>query len=797
MPAPYHLEPSPRRFNPAQLSERRAKLSLTEGEIPGARLAVKIEEMLNFRYQTVRLISVSDNHYPLPAIPATSDRIRSRLFHHLLLRSTTTLNVPQAPVDTDNILSIVWTLLLYDVAILRDFDLLAPWPSEVSAVSTLPPPPLCRRARVLLGRPRAIGTANELYLWASIPIHVSSSLRVLITTNAYGSGVSLGLQRYEGCFECAEVHFVVSYDVSSPLPTKKPPSSLFRLPHAADTLAPARKLLNHSKSTSTHVSSDAPALPCTHPTTNAQAAPSCGGWCLGALMKAFRTELRGLCRVATTIYAKSKRSTSLAHPIAFYESSTSAMASYMGRVSTPSFPSTPSVLNAHAQHEYLLVPSQHQSTSPPSLAPLLPSPALLPIPPSRYRRSTYRRRFDSPPTSSSVAFPLSPKSLPNANGRYPRLMRVGHVGVLIQDNHTYSGPTNTYASLPPPIRNIRASGGMMRIGRSARGASKPVERRRRLEGGRRVERNGRGDKQTMGTGEGGKEGYVSGGSESRPPCFSALHIPLKNGSFLVRTSVTPNYHRHFMGRRRKHHTEEDLRLAARQYDATYAASARGRLVRAASSLRNTRRISKHSIPRLPPLSYKIERIARQPLPEQDPAFQEAFRSVHHSYEDQLVCWKTPPPFPEENNGQPLDTESADWEDRACQYVADTDALLAAYHGMRAREERQRDRQRRREWAQFGKTASLEQAREEVVGLLQEWDRLHALPRPKDFRVYEMLSTHVHWLARTIHNLYYVKFLHKVTAADFVLTPSTNDGGELSGQKIATTAAKQLEAKKDG
>ncbi|KAJ7220588.1 hypothetical protein GGX14DRAFT_431356 [Mycena pura] len=206
-----------------------------------------------------------------------------------------------------------------------------------------------------------------------------------------------------------------------------------------------------------------------------------------------------------------------------------------------------------------------------------------------------------------------------------------------------------------------------------------------------------------------------------------------------------------MGRRAKHFTTAERASAQKEHYTKYNNSPHGKAVRAAENrLRNRRQVSNWSIPRLLPLSYRIEELAQLPLPENESLFREAFRCTLD--ERALARWKKEPPFTPDDD--PTDPRSREY--RTC-----TKDLVIALHGVRLREQRVRDHRRRDYFRKLGTKGAFDKLREEVERRLQVWERVTALNiyDPHDHsRQYAMLQHFIFWEARTIYHIYYAKFL---------------------------------------
>ncbi|KAJ7083044.1 hypothetical protein C8R43DRAFT_1142744 [Mycena crocata] len=121
-------------------------------------------------------------------------------------------------------------------------------------------------------------------------------------------------------------------------------------------------------------------------------------------------------------------------------------------------------------------------------------------------------------------------------------------------------------------------------------------------------------------------------------------------------------------------------------------------------------------------------------------------------ESDLARWQRKPPF--EADDDERDTYSPEYQ----QY---TTSLITVLHGVKMREQNEKDHLRRKEFKVKGWDRCLESLRAEVEQQLMEWEHLtnlniyHPYHHPREW------ATHWHqiqWRARTIYHLYYLKFL---------------------------------------
>ncbi|KAJ7202986.1 hypothetical protein B0H12DRAFT_1243871 [Mycena haematopus] len=220
-----------------------------------------------------------------------------------------------------------------------------------------------------------------------------------------------------------------------------------------------------------------------------------------------------------------------------------------------------------------------------------------------------------------------------------------------------------------------------------------------------------------------------------------------------------------MGRRAIHLTQSAKAAAKREQVKNYSQTTHGQATRANARKPAHRRKGKctaegpaecpSSIPGLPTPAADIQERYNAPLPDHEPLFQEALRSPDALDESDLARWKKEPPFVEDEDS--TDPYTSD-------YFAFTKSLITVLHGVRLREQRIRDAQRRAEFLDKGWKVALPELREEVRRLLERWEIVTRLSHEQhyhpyhDSREYAMLEHYLQWLARTIYSLYYLKFL---------------------------------------
>ncbi|KAJ7251182.1 hypothetical protein B0H12DRAFT_1234251 [Mycena haematopus] len=220
-----------------------------------------------------------------------------------------------------------------------------------------------------------------------------------------------------------------------------------------------------------------------------------------------------------------------------------------------------------------------------------------------------------------------------------------------------------------------------------------------------------------------------------------------------------------MGRRAIHLTQSAKATAKREQVKKYSQTAHGQATRADARKPAHHRKGKHttegpaecplSIPGLPTPTVDIQERYNTPLPDQEPLFQAALSSADALDESDLARWKKEPPFVEDEDT--TDPYSSD-------YFAFTKSLVNVLHGVRLREQKIRDAQRRVEFLEEGWKVAMGELREEVRILLERWAIVTRLAREQFYHPYHnsrehaMLEHYLQWLGRTIYSLYYLKFL---------------------------------------
>jgi hypothetical protein len=161
-----------------------------------------------------------------------------------------------------------------------------------------------------------------------------------------------------------------------------------------------------------------------------------------------------------------------------------------------------------------------------------------------------------------------------------------------------------------------------------------------------------------------------------------------------------------------------------------------------------------SLLRLPLLSEEIESLRRTVVPETSPLYQKALHGIISPEFSDLGQWTTEPSVLH------VDTGPTDPPTSPMQYYLHTRSLRFVFDGIRMREERERDAERRLEFESKGSKAALEALRMEVLGLLDDFGRVSAVHYHCYVyaREYAMWEHYIAWLAGTIHRLYYLEFL---------------------------------------
>ncbi|KAK7062072.1 hypothetical protein R3P38DRAFT_3303115 [Favolaschia claudopus] len=219
-----------------------------------------------------------------------------------------------------------------------------------------------------------------------------------------------------------------------------------------------------------------------------------------------------------------------------------------------------------------------------------------------------------------------------------------------------------------------------------------------------------------------------------------------------------------MGRRAKYLSLEEKTSAKRKSDIRYTESTHGKTVR--SAYRESSRRSKqrhipsttpppHTLPLVPSPTPRQLELYRSPLPTHSHLFAEALRSPDALDESELARWKTEPPFEE---------DSVATDPHSAPYLTFTTSLTEVLHGIRLREQNQRDAELREQLLMQGQEGMLQSVRYEVLKMSQAWRRVERLENEGLYhpyhqsREYAMLGLYLRWLASSICHLYYLKFI---------------------------------------
>ncbi|KAF7367144.1 hypothetical protein MSAN_00974100 [Mycena sanguinolenta] len=231
-----------------------------------------------------------------------------------------------------------------------------------------------------------------------------------------------------------------------------------------------------------------------------------------------------------------------------------------------------------------------------------------------------------------------------------------------------------------------------------------------------------------------------------------------------------------MGRRCQHRTKEEAASAHRESVRKYSKSPHGQRARAAARAPQHRhKVSMRPTTPLAPSELRATRCPASPahcprrlsnipqptpamtalnaclLPDEEFLFCEALRSADALDLSGTHMWKKEPPFDSDND--PTNPNSLS-------YRAFTYNLGLVLHGVRLREQNERDVERRAEFQKDRKEA-MRNVEAEAMSLLQTWERVSTLT-PYDpeshSREHAMFGHYKQWLARSIYHLYYLKFL---------------------------------------
>ncbi|KAJ6606333.1 hypothetical protein DFH09DRAFT_1299599 [Mycena vulgaris] len=206
-----------------------------------------------------------------------------------------------------------------------------------------------------------------------------------------------------------------------------------------------------------------------------------------------------------------------------------------------------------------------------------------------------------------------------------------------------------------------------------------------------------------------------------------------------------------MGRRAKYLTAEAQASANRSKAEKYAQTSHAKVVRACTRRAQylhttTQKGGSHPprcIPGLPVLSARITELQGLPLPETEYLFREALASALRLDESGVQCWKEEPPFfCEDDTADPLSPDAQ----------AHTHRIAIVVHGIKMREQTENGRAWCADFESRGWEVCMNELREEVAGLLTQWERLMNSPEIyhpyHDPREYIMEQHYLQWLART-------------------------------------------------
>ncbi|KAK7043473.1 hypothetical protein R3P38DRAFT_3177893 [Favolaschia claudopus] len=161
------------------------------------------------------------------------------------------------------------------------------------------------------------------------------------------------------------------------------------------------------------------------------------------------------------------------------------------------------------------------------------------------------------------------------------------------------------------------------------------------------------------------------------------------------------------------------------------------------------------MPLLPLPTDEMIKLYNKPLPTDSRLFADALRSPDVLDESDLGRWKKEPPFVE-------DEDTTDPYSDV--YLRFTKSLVDVLHGVRLREQRERDAELRAELMRRGRDSVLQQLRGEVLGMFERWERVQKLVDDGFYHPYHqsrehtMLQHYIQWLGRTTCHLHNHHFL---------------------------------------
>ncbi|KAJ7914620.1 hypothetical protein B0H13DRAFT_2270689 [Mycena leptocephala] len=191
------------------------------------------------------------------------------------------------------------------------------------------------------------------------------------------------------------------------------------------------------------------------------------------------------------------------------------------------------------------------------------------------------------------------------------------------------------------------------------------------------------------------------------------YVPIR--SFIFRTTI-------FMGRRAKYLTAEARAQADKQACKKYAQTTRAKIVRTCtqrarymqSRTEKGRSLPTRCIPALPPLPARIVELQELPLPESQFLFKEALRSAQALDESGLERRNCEPPFDDDRYDADDPDAMHPHSERARRY---TERLGWVLHGMKMREQAEKDASRRADFKHRGWDVCMAELRVEVATLL--------------------------------------------------------------------------------
>ncbi|KAK7062353.1 hypothetical protein R3P38DRAFT_3167339 [Favolaschia claudopus] len=212
-----------------------------------------------------------------------------------------------------------------------------------------------------------------------------------------------------------------------------------------------------------------------------------------------------------------------------------------------------------------------------------------------------------------------------------------------------------------------------------------------------------------------------------------------------------------MGRRSKFLSLDQKVSAKRESDLRYIHSPRGKTVRAAYRQSSQRRKQRknNTLLDIPSPTERMLTLYAKPFPTHSRLFADALRSPDALDESDLARWKREPPFEEDDD---------DTDPHSLGYLRFTQSLCEVLHGVRLREQNQRDAELRSESTKNGRGAVELQLHAEVRAMFSTWDRVEKLLGEGFYHPYHqsrehaMLEHYFEWLGRSICHLYYAEFL---------------------------------------